>query len=82
MGDADTSGAVGLFGTGFGCSLFLLLLLALVVFLEGEDDARINTVGGLPARLGAVPVVEVGQVARARPTQFPIVGQIVFFGRL
>lgn len=82
MGDSYTSGAIGFLSTGFGGSLLLLLLLALIVLLEGEDDARIDTVGRLPAGLGAGPVVKVGQVARARPAQFPIVGQIVFCGRL
>lgn len=82
MGDSYTFGAIGFLSTAFGGSFFLLLLLALIVLLEGEDDAGIHAIGRLPAGLGAGPVVKVGKVARTRPAQFPIVGQIVFCGRL
>lgn len=82
MRDAYTSGTVSFLATGFRGSLLLLLLLVLIVLLKGKDDVGIDTVGCLPAGLGAGPVVKVGQVARARPAQLPIVGQIVFCGRL
>jgi hypothetical protein len=63
-----------------GFRLLLLLVLVLVILLEGEDHAGVDTLGSLPTRLGGGSVVEVRQVARARPAQLPVFGQIVVGG--
>lgn len=43
--------------------ILLLLMLTLIVLLKGEHHVWVDAIRGLPARIGGVAVVKVGQVA-------------------
>ena len=81
MGDADTFGTLGLLDSS-GLFVRSGLMLTLIVLLELEDDTRVNTFRSLPASFSCDSVVKVREASRARPAKLPVVGEVVFCGRL